>query len=131
MTDIGTIANSPVAPYSACMMPRVSSYTGYYPLASLTFVGAQAGNRANSLLYYTWQRSYGTTWLNVASPSAVTVLVAVPNGLTVSSVKDMVSGSTVSYTFSSQTLTYPVADDPVEVLLVPSSAATAATLTCT
>ena len=39
MTDIGTIAHSPVAPYSPCMMPRVSSFTGYYPLATVMFVG--------------------------------------------------------------------------------------------
>ena len=121
MTDVGTIASSPVAPYSGCMMPRVSSYTGYYPLATVMFVGSQAGNKANSLLYYTWQKSYSATnWVTLASPAAVNVSVVVPNGLIVSSVKDMVSGSTVSYTFSSQTLTYPVADDPVEALLVPS-----------
>ena len=199
MTDIGAIANSPVASYSACMMPRVSSYTGYYPLATVTLVGSQTGNHGNSLLYYTWQRSYasagftgaisGTTltvstiangqlavgqsisgsgvtattitafgtgsggtgtytvansqtvsseamtgtgaWVSQQSPATVNVSVVVPTGLTVSSVKDMVTSTTVSYTFASQTVTYSVADDPVEVLLVPNSVATPATLTCT
>lgn len=131
MADVGSIASTPVAPYSPCMMPRVSSFTGYYPLATASFVGSQSGNRANSILYYTWQRTYGTTWTSVASPTAVNVSVVVPAGLTVSSVKDMVTAATVSYTFSSQTLTYPVADDPIEVLLVPVSSSTPATLSCT
>jgi hypothetical protein len=131
MTDIGTVASSPVAPYSPCMMPRVSSYTGYYPLATATLVGSQAGNEANSLLYYTWQRSYASNWLSNASPSAVNVSVVVPAGLTVSFVKNLTTAGAVSYTFSSQTLTYPVTDDPVEALLVPASASTPAVLSCT
>jgi hypothetical protein len=131
MTDIGTVASSPVAPYSPCMMPRVSSYTGYYPLATATLVGSLAGNKANSLLYYTWQRSYGSNWNSTASPSAVNVSVVVPTGLTVSFVKNLTTAGAVSYTFSSNTLTYPVTDDPVEALLVPASASTPAVLSCT
>lgn len=131
MSDIGSIANSPVAPYSPCMMPRVSSFTGYYPLATLTFVGSQSGNNANSLLYYTWQRTYGAYWPTVTSPAAVNVSVVVPTGMTVSYVKDKIAGTSVSYTFTSGTLTYPVADNPIEALLVPTSSSIAATLTCT
>jgi hypothetical protein len=132
MTDIGNIASSPVAPYSPCMMPRVSAYgPGYFPLSSFTFVGSQAGNKANSLLYYTYQRSYGSNWNSTASPSAVNVSVVVPAGLTVSFVKNLTTGGAVSFTFSSQTLTYPVTDDPVEALLVPASASTPAVLSCT
>jgi hypothetical protein len=132
MTDIGTIASSPVAPYSPCMMPRVSSYgPGYFPLASFTFVGSQAGNKANSLLYYAYQRSYGSIWNSTASPSAVNVSVVVPTGLTVSFVKNLTTSAAVSYTFSSQTLTYAVTDDPVEALLIPVSASTPAVLSCT
>jgi hypothetical protein len=132
MTDIGTLASSPVAPYSPCMMPRVSAYgPGYFPLSSFTFVGSQAGNKANSLLYFTYQRSYGGNWISTASPSAVNVSVVVPAGLTVSFVKNLTTAGAVSYTFSSQTLTYPVTDDPVEALLVPASASTPAVLSCT
>ena len=132
MTDISAIAASPVAPYSPCMMPRVSSFTGFYPLATAMFVGSQAGNHANSILYYTWQKSYhATNWVTLSSPSAVAVSVVVPTGLTVSYVKNTNSGSGVSYTFASGTLTYSVADDPIEVLLVPTSVSTAPTLTCT
>jgi len=132
MADIGTIASTPVAPYSSCLMPRVSSYTGYFPLATMMFVGSQAANKANSLLYYTYQRSYtASNWISLTSPASVNVSVVVPAGLTVSSVKDMVTSSAVSYTFTSQTLTYPVADDPIEALLVPTSSTTSPTLTCT
>jgi hypothetical protein len=132
MADIGTIAHSPVAPYSPCMMPRVTSYgPGYFPLSSVTFVGSHAGNKANSLLFYTWQRSYGSNWNSVASPSAVNVSVAIPRGLTVSFVKNLTTAAAVSYNFTSQTLTYPVTDDPVEVLLAPASAGTPAALNCT
>jgi hypothetical protein len=83
------------------------------------------------LLYYAWQRSYGSSWLSTSSPSAVNVSVVVPAGLTVSFVKNLTTAGAVSYTFSSQTLTYPVTDDPVEALLVPASASTPAVLSCT
>lgn len=133
MTDLSTVSSTPAAPYSACMMPRVSSYTGFYPLATMTYVGSQAGNHSNSLIYYTWQRTYGTSpnWESVTSPSAVNVSVVVPTGMTVSAVKDLIAGTTVSFTFTSHTLGYPVADNPIEVILIPTAPTTAPTLTCT
>ncbi len=132
MNDIGGIAASPVAPYSPCMMPRVSSYSGYFPLATVAYVGSVAGNKANSLLFYTWQRSYSATnWVTLASPASVNVSLVVPTGLTVTSVKDLITSNSVGYSFSSGTLTYGVVDDPVEVLLSPVTATTAATLVCT
>jgi len=121
MADIGTIARSPVTSCPPCVLPTVSSYKGYYPLATVAFVGARAGDTANSVLYYSWQRSYGTKWTAVASPAAVPVWVAIPAGMTVTSVKDMVTSATVAFTSSEGTLTYRVADDPVEVLLTPAT----------
>lgn len=131
MADIATVASSPVAQFSPCMMPRVTSFTGYYPLATATFVGSQGSNKQNSLIYYTWQRTYGTPWQSVTSPAAVNVSVKIPTGLTVSSVKDMVAGTTVSYTFASSTLTYPVTDNPIEAILVPTSSSNPGNLSCT
>ena len=119
MTDIGTIAQPPVTACPGCATPTVSSYTGYYPLATVTFVGSRPGDSANSILYYTWQRSYGTKWTAVASPAAVPVSVSVPSGMTVSSAKDMVTAAAVPFTFSGGTLVYQVADDPIEVLMTP------------
>jgi hypothetical protein len=124
MTDIGTIAQPPVTPCPACATPSVSSYKGYYPLATVTFVGSRPGDTANSILYYTWQRTYGTKWTAVASPAAVRVSVSIPAGMTVTSVKDTVTAATVAFTSSGGTLVYQVADDPIEVLLTPAASTT-------
>ena len=124
MTDIGTIAQPPVTPCPACATPSVSSYKGYYPLATVTFVGSRPGDTANSILYYTWQRTYGTKWTAVASPATVPVSVSVPSGMTVTSVKDTVTAATVAFTSSGGTLVYQVADDPIEVLLTPAASTT-------
>jgi hypothetical protein len=124
MADIGTIAQPPVTPCPACATPSVSSYKGYYPLATVTFVGSRTGDTANSILYYTWQRTYGTKWTAVASPATVPVSVSVPSGMTVSSVKDTVTAAIVAFTFSGGTLVYQVADDPIEVLLTPAASTT-------
>jgi hypothetical protein len=121
MADIGTIAQAPVSACPPCSVPTVSSYTGYFPLATATFVGARPGDSANSILYYTWQRTYGYTWTAVPSPATVPVSVVVPSGMTVTSVKDMVTSTNVAYTFSAGTLIYPVTDDPIEVLLTPAT----------
>jgi hypothetical protein len=121
MTDIGTIAQPPVTPCPACATPSVSSYKGYFPLATVTFVGSRPGDNVNSILYYTWQRTYGTKWTAVASPATVPVSVSVPSGMTVTSVKDTVTAATVAFTFSGGTLVYQVADDPIEVLLTPAA----------
>jgi hypothetical protein len=121
MADIGTIAQAPVNACPPCSVPTVSSYKGYFPLATATFVGARPGDSANSILYYTWQRTYGYTWRAVPSPATVPVSVVVPSGMTVTSVKDMVTSTNVAYTFSAGTLIYPVTDDPIEVLLTPAT----------
>jgi hypothetical protein len=122
MADIGAIANPPVTACPACATPSVSSYTGYFPLATVAFVGARSGDSSNSILYYTWQRTYGTKWASVASPASVPVSVSIPAGMTVTSVKDPVTGAAVSFNVSGTTLSYQVADDPLEVLLTPTPA---------
>jgi hypothetical protein len=123
MTDLGAIAQPPIDECLTCSVPTVSSYNGYFPLATATFVGARAGDSANSILYYTWQRSYGTQWTAVASPGAVPVSVSVPSGMTVTSVKDLVTESAVGFSFAGQSLVYQVTDNPIEVLLTPVSPA--------
>jgi hypothetical protein len=119
MADIATIAQPSVTSCPPCLVPTVSSYTGDFPLATASFVGAKAGDNANSILYYTWQRSYGANWTTVASPAAVPVSVDIPVGMMVTSVKDMVTSAAVAFAFSGKTLTYQVADNPIEVLLTP------------
>jgi hypothetical protein len=124
MTDLKPIANAPVNPYSACTMPRVSSYSGYYPLATASFVGAQQNANVNSIMYYTWQRSYTSAsaqWPHLYSPLPVSVTVTIPAGMTVESAKDLVTQQNVEVTTKSNTATYPVADNPIELLLVPTT----------
>lgn len=133
MTDLGTIANSPVMPYASCMMPRVSSFTGFYPLATTMFVGSSAGNRANSIMFGMWQRSYTAgSWISLSSPTAVPVTVVIPSGLTVSAAKDYVTGSTVSFSpATGNVVVSAVADDPVVLTIVPTSSTVTTPLSCT
>lgn len=133
MTDLGTIANSPVAPYSACMMPRVSSFTGFYPLATTMFVGSSSGNRANSIMFGMWQRTYSAgQWVSLSSPTAVPVTVVVPSGLKVLAATDYVTGSTVSFSpATGNVVVSAVADDPVVLTIVPTSSTSTTPLSCT
>jgi hypothetical protein len=130
MEDIGTIANAPVAAYSGCTMPEISSYSGTYPLATVGFVGAAEGAKVNSLLFYTWQRSNSTSpWANLASPAAVAVKLTIPTGMSVTEVKDVVTQQAVPYDVQMNTLVYAVADDPIEILFSPYTS-TPPTISC-
>jgi hypothetical protein len=131
MNDMGAVAQMPVANYSACQMPKIESYSGGYPLATASFVGAKSGYKGNSILYYTWQRTYGSTWATVRSPSLVTVKVVVPTGTAVYSVKDAVTNSHVAYSVSKNVLSYLIADDPIEVWLNPTTSSTTTSPNCT
>ena len=122
MSDIALIAHPPVTSSPACMVPRITSYSGTYPIAVTTLVGAQEGARADSFLVYTWQRSYTSgQWYTLASPENANLSMLIPGGLKVESVKDTVTSTSVAFRVNGRTLTYPVADNPVEVLLAPAS----------
>lgn len=124
MADMETIARPPVAAYPACTIPRVESYAGQYPLAAAILVGSRAGDRANSVLMYTWQRSYSAgAWLSLASPAEGNVSIVVPVGLRVMSVKDTVSSSAIPFRVNEGLLSYRVADNPVQIMMMPASAA--------
>lgn len=132
MADMSAVANAPVAAYTACQMPRVESYSGSWPLATMSFVGAKSGYKGNSILYYTWQRTWGWSpdWEAVKSPAAVPIKVEIPAGTSVYSIKDMVTDAAVSYTLSNSVLSYKVADDPVEVWLNPTRSSTLTSPQC-
>lgn len=134
MTDLGAIAHSPVAPYSTCMMPRVSSYTGYYPLSTASFVGSRIGDRANSISYSLVQRSYPASgpWVNLASPAAVPATVTIQPGLMVTAAKNYVAGTAVSFSpATGNVVVSAVADDPVVLTIVPTSSTATTPLSCT
>jgi hypothetical protein len=133
MADVAAISGTPAA---SCALPTVNSYKGEYPLATVAFAGTKTGDQSNSVLLFTWQRSYTTPrekpWVEMASPAAVPVEVGIPKGMELLGVKDVVTGMKVPYRFHSsgtgnsatpQTVTYDVADDPVEVWVQPRRAA--------
>lgn len=125
MTDIGKIAADPVSSYPSCSLPKVSSYAGEYPLADVNLVGSRPGDKANSQLLFTWQRSYSSgKWLSLQSPTPAELSLMIPEGLKVASVKDVVALSQIEYRVSGRLVTYRVADNPIEVTLIPVSSST-------
>jgi Chitobiase/beta-hexosaminidase C-terminal domain len=122
MTDLAKIKQAPVTPYSTSNLPAIASYSGTYPLDTVSLVGARAGDTANSVFFAIWQRSNtGGTWGTLSSPVAAPVTVNIPSGLAVAAVVNMDTRATVPYTTSGQQLTLSVSDDPVEVLLEPTN----------
>ena len=69
----------------------------------------------------------GVTWHSVPSPAAVNVSFNIPTGYTVTAVKDIVTGASVSYTTTSGVLTHAVADDPIEEVFTPNAGTVAQT----
>ena len=122
MTDLAKIKQAPVTSYSASNLPTIASYSGNYPLDTVSLVGARAGDTANSVLFAIWQRSNtGGTWATLSSPPAAPVAITIPSALTVAAVVNLDTRATVPYTTSGQQLTLSVSDDPVEVLLEPTN----------
>jgi hypothetical protein len=124
MADFRSIAAPPITPAGAYLGPVVTSYLGYYPIDTATFIGAgSATDTVNSVLYFTWQQTYVTSgnWYQMTSPPAVPITITIPSGTTVAKVVDSVTLSAVSYTLSGTSLTYNVADNPIEVLLIPAA----------
>jgi hypothetical protein len=124
MADFRSIAAPPITPAGAYLGPVVTSYLGYYPIDTATFIGAASStDRVNSVLYFTWQQTYVTSgnWYQMTSPPAVPITITIPSGTTVAKVVDSVTLSAVSYTLSGTSLTYNVADNPIEVLLIPAA----------
>jgi hypothetical protein len=122
MTDLAKIKQAPVTAYSTSNLPAIASYSGTYPLDTVSLVGARAGDTTNSVLFAIWQRSNTTArWGTLSSPVAAPVTITVPSGLAVAAVVNMDTRATVPYTTSGQQLTVSVSDDPVEVLLEPTN----------
>jgi hypothetical protein len=102
-------------------LPAIATYSGTYPLDTVSLVGSRAGDTANSVLFAIWQRSNtGGRWGTLSSPAAAPVTVTIPSGLAVAAVVNMDTRVNVPYTRFGQQLTLSVSDDPVEVLLEPA-----------
>lgn len=120
MADLARIKSSPVTAYSAQTLPSIVSYSGTYPLDTVSIVGSRAGDSANSILFAVWQRSFTSgVWGTLASPAPASVTVKIPTGVNVIAVVNLDTRAAVSYTTSGQQITFNVSDDPVEVLVEP------------
>jgi hypothetical protein len=126
LSDVSAIAGEP-AIQSACQLPHVTAYKGYFPLATVAFVGSCSKmDRADAVLFFAWQRSYpekrSDPWIHVDSPPGASVDVTLPGGMQVVSVRDTVTMTRVPYRRFGAQITYLVADNPVEVSLRRDSA---------
>jgi hypothetical protein len=123
MTDLAKIKQAPVTSYSASNLPAIASYTGTYPLDTVSLVGARAGDTANSVLFAIWQRSNTSgKWATLSSPPTAPVTISIPSGLAVAAVVNLDTRATVPYTTAGQQITFAVSDDPIEVLVEPTTA---------
>ncbi len=126
MSDIGGIANAPVAPYSASTLPSVLSYRGQYPLTTMHMVGARNSASANSDAFVLWQLTACSTgydcWFYLSAGAGGPVTVNIPAGLQVTAVRNLTTRANVNYTVRGQQISLNVADDPIEILTDPPSA---------
>ncbi len=120
MSDLATIK---LGPYPAQSLPTVlPSYTGTYPLDTVSLVGSRPGDTANSVLFAVWQRSFTSgTWATLASPAPAPVTIQIPAPLSVVAVRNLDTRAAVPFTASGQQITVNVSDDPIEVLLEPTA----------
>ncbi len=120
MSDLAKVANPPVSSYSNSTFPSIASYSGTFPLDSVHIVGSRAGHKSNSDILALWQRSYtsdGSRWAKMPQPGNGSVTVSMAKGWNVIQVMNLVTRSSVSYTTSNQKISFPVSDDPIEVIM--------------
>ncbi len=120
MSDLKPISNAAVGSGS---LPAIISYSGTYPLETVSIIGTRSGDTVNSIIFSLWQRSNTTTgkWAQLDSPPAASVTVQIPPGLYVVSIVNLDTRESIPYTTSGQQINLDVSDDPLEVLLMPSS----------
>ncbi|MFC6644168.1 hypothetical protein ACFQBQ_00885 [Granulicella cerasi] len=124
MSDVAAISGSASPTFTAANLPTVASYTGYYNLSSMKVTGSTSATvGSNSQMFIAWQRSIVAnqtlSWLTMASPAAVPLTITLPTGMKASAAINLTTRATVSFAQSGQNVTYQVADDPIELLIVP------------
>ena len=133
MTDLAPFKSDPVTSYPASSLPSVTSYAGTWNLDHLAVVGARAGDKANSIAYMLWQRSFSPVmcqivptpcWASVPSPQGAETTVTIPAGLKIAQVLNLDTRATVGYRQSGSSVTLEVSDDPVELMLIPNGDST-------
>ena len=131
MADLATMGLAPVVPINSTALPSVTTYSGTYPLSTVQIIGTRSGDVANSILMAVWQRSNvsGVVWTTLSQPVAAPIALQIPVSMAPLAVLNLDTRSSVSYILSGQRLSFSVSDDPIEVLLVPSSTPKLLTLT--
>lgn len=124
MTKINTLPVAPVA-YTSSDLPTVTSYSGFYPLATIPVLGrASTTATKNQILFVLYQRSYpsvGQTHFDqVPLPAAVNATVQMPPGYSVVGAKNLTTLSAVSTTVNGSLVTLPVTADAVMLELMPT-----------
>jgi hypothetical protein len=120
MSDVAKIANPAVSSFSNSTFPSIASYSGTFPLDSVHIVGSRAGHKLNSDILALWQRSYtsdGSRWAKMPQAGNGSVTVSMAKGWKVIQVMNLVTRGSVSYTTSSQKISFAVSDDPIEVIM--------------
>ena len=124
MRDVNLIAKAPVGAVVDGNLTAVAHYSGTYALATVHIVGSRSGAKANSDLLAVWQISAcldaASCWFSLPSPAAAPVTLALPPGTKVSKVIDVLSQTAVRFTTAGRSVSFAVADDPIEVLVDPS-----------
>ncbi|MDE1163393.1 MAG: hypothetical protein PW792_15830 [Acidobacteriaceae bacterium] len=124
MGDVAAISGTATPTFTAANLPTVASYTGYYNLSIAKVTGSTSATvGSNSQMFIAWQRSIVAnqtlSWLTMASPAAVPLTITLPAGMKASSATNLTTRTSVAFTQTGQNVTFPIADDAVELLIVP------------
>jgi len=91
---------------------------------------ASASDTTNSMLFTCWQRSYAASgnWQDLASPGAAPVTVTLPGNLAAQYAYNLNTRARVPISAVGSQVTFNVTDDPVGLLVTPSSSASGPTI---
>jgi hypothetical protein len=111
-----------LSPYPEQKLPTIVTYSGTYPLDTVSFVGSRSGSSASSILFAVWQRSHTTgSWATLASPAPALVTVQLPPQVTVLAVLNLDTRAPVTYSKSAGQISFTVSDDPIEIFVGPTT----------
>ena len=127
MDDVAAMSVAPLPCKTNAFPSIVTPFAGYYPLMTIPVYGrASASDARNRILYVCYQRTYpstnaaGTSEWAALTIAPVPVTARLPAGYAVQRVYDLAARLDIPYTQVGATLTYPVADNPIAVKLVPN-----------
>ena len=127
MASLKAIGNKPLDGDQTSNLPAVASYRGTYPLAMVHMIGAREGAQVNSDALFLWQLSSCTNakncWFTLPLAEHGDVALAVPKGMRVTAIMNLVNRDSIPYSTSGQQVSFRVAEDPLEVMVDPERGA--------